>query len=289
MKLLRLAGLVVFILSSAAFSFYRLYERYSIDSAGPDITFPTDTIYTEVNVSEDVLLEDVRAFDEKDGDVSDSLIVENISKFVSPGKRIITYAAFDDSNNVTKKERYLVYTDYKSPRFSLSKPLSFIIGDYIDIIEYMTVYDCIDGDLSNNIRYELMDDNFGEIESEFKVKFWVTNSCGDTSYLPVTVEYHYPGYNILTPVISLDDYIIYIDKGSKFYPDKYPKGFIVGGNEYSFLEQSTHIVNGKSISKSMIRINSNVNTDVPGVYYVNYMLTIDDGLTGNTRMIVVVE
>lgn len=290
MKILRIASLVIFILSSAAFSIYTGYVTNNTDITGPEITFSTDSIYTEVNTPIDSLLEDVKAFDEKDGDVTKSLIIENISKFISPGKRIITYTAFDDSNNISKKERYLIYTNYISPRFSLSKPLCFNIGEYIDIIEYMKAEDCIDGDLSNNIRYEEDDDSFGEVQGEFKVKYWVTNSCGDTSYLPVNVLYKYPNYdenNI--PVINLEDYIVYIEEGSVFYPDRYPVGFFLGNKEYSFLDQNAIIINGKTISKNMINIYSNVNIRIPGIYYVDYTLTIDEGFTGKTKLLVVVE
>lgn len=290
MRLFRIAGLIIFILSSVAFIAYRVYEYTNTDVAGPEITFPTDVIYAEVNAAEDVLLQDVRAYDEKDGDVTGTLIIESISKFVSPGKRIITYAAFDKSNNISKKERYLVYTDYTTPKFSLSRPLSFIAGEYANIIEFMTVEDCIDGDLSSNIRYMDLDSKFGIAEGEFIVNFWVTNSCGDTAYLPAKVEYHYPTYDInKIPVIILDNYIVYVEQGSTFFPNIYPIGFSLGSNKYSFLEKPSFNINGKIVTKSMIEIDSNVNTNVPGVYYVDYILTIEEGLTGKTTMIVVVE
>ncbi len=292
MKLLRLTGLIVFLLSSAAFSFYRIYKVNNIDTTGPEITFPTDTIYTEVNSSQDALLNDVTAYDEQDGDVTESIIIENISKFISPGKCIITYVAFDDSNNLTKKERYLIYNDYVSPKFSLSKPLVFNVGEYTDIIDYMKAVDCIDGDLSNNIRYEReYNDNFGMIEGEYEVKFWVTNSYGDTSYLPVKVAYQYISNEAIkrTPVITLDDYIVYIKEGTKFDPSIYPKGFSLGSNSYSFEEQDSFIINGNSISKNMINIYSNVYVNKPGIYYCDYYLTIYEGYTGKTRLIVIVE
>jgi len=291
MRLLRLGGIIVFILSSAAFFIYKGYEMITADKEGPVIIFPTDTVYAEVDADEDILLNDVKAYDEKDGDVTDSLIIESISKFVSPGKRIISYAAYDSSNNISKKERYLVYTDYRPPRFSSSKPLSFNIGEYIDIVEYMKVWDCIDGDLSNNIRYEEKDYNFGEFEGEYEVKFWVTNSCGDTSYLPVKVEYIYPSHERKSkaPVISLEDYIVYVEKDSDFNPKSYPYGFTLGDRQYYFIEQNPLTINGKPISRDMIKIYSNVNTQVPGVYHVDYEMTVYDGFTGKTRMIVVVE
>lgn len=292
MKLLRLTALIVFLLSSAAFSFYRIYKVNNIDTAGPEITFPTDAIYTEVSSSADTLLNDVTAYDEQDGDVTESIIIENISKFISPGKCIITYVAFDGSNNMTKKERYLIFTDYAPPRFSLSKPLVFNVGEYTDIIDHMKAVDCIDGDLSNNIRYEReYNDNFGMIEGEYEVKFWVTNSYGDSSYLPVRVSYQYISNEAIrkTPLITIEDYIVYIKKGTKFDPSLYPKGFSLGNNSYLFREQDSIFINGKRISKDMINIYSNVNVNKPGIYYCDYLLTIYEGYEGKTRLIVVVE
>lgn len=291
MRLLRLGGLIVFALSSVAFIFFRLYENYTTDTTGPIISFPTDTVYMEVGPDEGILLSDVTAYDDRDKDVTDSLMIESISKFISPGKRLITYAAFDSSNNITKKERYLVYTDYRPPKFSLSRPLSFNIGDYIDVIEYMRAEDCIDGDLSNNIRYEEIDEDFGKREGEFEVTFWVTNSCGDSSYLPVKVFYQYPSYDrkSRTPIISMDDYIVYLEQGDSFSPESYPNGFCLEDKDYSFLKQASYIIGGKSVSRDMIKIYSNVNTKIPGVYYVDYELTIYEGFTGKTRLIVVVE
>ena len=65
----------------------------------------------------------VKAIDEVDGDVSDTLVIENHSKISDDNKINVTYAAYDKSNNVAKVTRIIEYTDYQLPQFKLNKPL----------------------------------------------------------------------------------------------------------------------------------------------------------------------
>ena len=82
-----------------------IYIKGSEDNEGPKITFSEDkdTKYTSGMTTED-LLKDVRAQDNKDGDVTDSLTVETMYP-KNDGKQItVIFVAKDKSNNVTKKE-----------------------------------------------------------------------------------------------------------------------------------------------------------------------------------------
>ena len=82
-----------------------VYIKGSEDNEGPKITFSEDkdTKYTSGMTTED-LLKDVRAQDNKDGDVTDSLTVETMYP-KNDGKQItVIFVAKDKSNNVTKKE-----------------------------------------------------------------------------------------------------------------------------------------------------------------------------------------
>ena len=75
------------------------------DRKGPEIFFDEDKQieYTE-GMDEALLLEGVTAVDEKDGDVSDSLLVEKVAG--TNGKEVIvTYVARDGANNVGKASR----------------------------------------------------------------------------------------------------------------------------------------------------------------------------------------
>ncbi len=79
------------------------------DNKGPEITYDKsrDVVYSQ-NDDTDKLLEDVKAVDKRDGDVSDSLIVAG--KVINgDGTAKITYAAKDKHNNVSKVTRIVKY------------------------------------------------------------------------------------------------------------------------------------------------------------------------------------
>lgn len=74
------------------------------DTKGPEISFESGKNQQyEDGMSTEELLENVKAMDDKDGDVSDTLAVENIYT-KGTDKVVVVYVAKDNSNNVTKKE-----------------------------------------------------------------------------------------------------------------------------------------------------------------------------------------
>jgi hypothetical protein len=291
MKIIRITGLILFILSAAFYGSYKGLEYYHNDWKGPEIHFEQANIPVSIHATEEDLLKDVTAVDEKDGDVSKSILIEEVSKFTFTGRRMITYAAFDSSGHITKTERELIYTDYVSPRFALSKPLRFIVGETDKILEYMSATDCIDGDLTEKIKYEVDKSGFGQTEGSYEVQFRVTNSVGDTVYLPAQVEFFYAGSQSqeLKPEILLSDYIVYIKTGEIIDAKKYLRGVIIGQEEYEFKENVISQNNSKVISKNQISIHSNVKRNEPGVYQIDYAMTTDKGDTGITKLLVIVE
>lgn len=81
------------------------------DRTAPVITFEKNDLLYSNGMDESLLLENVTATDDRDGDVSDSLLIEKIS-LTAKGDVIVTYAALDSSNNVAKASR--VYQMKKS-------------------------------------------------------------------------------------------------------------------------------------------------------------------------------
>lgn len=81
------------------------------DRTAPVISFEKNDILYSDGMDESLLLENVTAADDQDGDVSESLLVEKIS-ITAKGDVIVTYAAMDSSNNVAKASR--VYQMKKS-------------------------------------------------------------------------------------------------------------------------------------------------------------------------------
>lgn len=82
---------------------------YRVDYTAPVITFTQDIHYDD---SQDisVLLEGVSAMDDKDGDVTDAILVESLIVLEDLTSAKVTYAVKDHSNNVAKAYRIVEYS-----------------------------------------------------------------------------------------------------------------------------------------------------------------------------------
>lgn len=291
MKLLRIAGILIFILSTISFTTYRFYVKNQLDIIGPEITLPGQSITISVKDSPEKLLEGVAAFDELDQDVTESIIIENISDFNTSGTRMITYAAFDGKYNVTTQERELVYSDYEPIRFKLSKPLSFEVGENNEILNSLSAFDSLDGDLTDKISFNIPEYSFGEIQGSYNVKFQVTNSAGETALLPAEVEFHNPDYGSQdkVPELLLSEYLIYRKTEDDINPISYLSKLMIGNQEYSFANNLGNNIAANQIDINKITYKSNIDMKNPGVYAIDYSFTSEDGYTGTTRLLVVVE
>lgn len=295
---------VVFVISIIVFGIFTGRKLLGKDTEGPVITCKENTITASIEDSDNTLLKGVKAEDEKDGDVSDSLIIESI-QMAEDGKCTVNYAAFDKANNVSKASRSVEYTDYRPPHFVVNKPLRFVLGNKNKILESISADDCIDGDITNRIKLSSTDE-----ESEYtgagiyNYELEVTNSIGDTAVLPISVEFYADSYEerLYHPNIYLKKYVVYLEKGSKFEPKDYLDSVEIGSDIYVFSEnigadsgetENAFTSDGRqitgSISYDSVKYRSGVKTDEPGNYTVEYSCTTKDGYTGATQMTVVVE
>lgn len=187
MKKLRWFAIALFLLSAAVYVLDQNQIRRKTDQTIPKISMDQDVIRVSVKDPEEVWKKGITAYDEKDGDITDSLVIESVSTFLEKGRRLVSYAAFDQDGHVAKASRQLIYTDYYSPRISYVKPFSFPVGTQ-DILESVYATDCIDGDISNKV--EITGDSvfFLNIAGEYEIRLQVTNSCGDMVTVPVTLE-----------------------------------------------------------------------------------------------------
>lgn len=128
MKKLRIGSIILFIISTAVFVGFGIYEQSKNDKVPPVISFDEERLVVSVKTDEEELLRDVKAADRKSGDVSNALVIEKISGFTEEGERIITYAAIDENGNVGRKERILRYKDYEKPQFNLDGPVAIPDG-----------------------------------------------------------------------------------------------------------------------------------------------------------------
>lgn len=257
----------------------RMMLYHSFDRSYPEITMDQEVLEVSVTAEKSAFLEGVKAFDKKDGDVTDTLIVESISKMLPSGERILTLAAFDKDDHVGKAERRIRYTDYVSPRFSLEEPLDMqsLTSSASDIFHALHAVDCIDGDLTDQIVVVSTDiSNFSLEVMEAVYEVQVTNSCGDVSTLKIPLEVQLSGENVTgrRGEILLTEYLIYTKTGVMPQFRDYVESVTVGSQEFSAGDLKQDV--------------SELDLMQPGVYTVTYTLEQEDAYA-SVKLLVVVE
>ena len=252
------------------FLLYRLNEFRKSDSSGPVFSGGQDSLEVSIQDGEDVLLQGITASDKKDGDVTESILVEELSKLYDSSKRTVTYAAFDSDNHVTEMEREIVYTDYISPRFELTGSLRFRAGEAVNVDKIVKAKDCLDGDLSNKVKIEMDTTINNRVTGIYSIVYEVTNSAGDTARLPIDIEiYQSKGTEV---EMNLDRYLVYYEGTDLNYKD-YLKSIKFNSVESPFegeSEQQSARMTGEEISKSKVTVRSEVDKNTPGIYPVYY-------------------
>lgn len=287
---------------------YAMLFVWNDDELPPVITMDADEIQVSVKASEAELMAGVTARDAHDGDVTADIVVEKISNIGDDHKAVITYAAFDKAGNVAKASRTLHYIDYTEPRFGQTRALVFQEGTTPDVLIYMTAKDVLDGDLSRRVKGTLVSDTTSlSYAGIHQIDFRVTNSMGHTVHLILPVEIY--GAGAYNATVNLEEYLIYLKRGSGFDALEYLKNLTVGNTPYSLKGDDPEIiltVNGEVVSSGEgntgsadgtdarervnieIRVNDPVDTETPGVYSVTYTVTMNR-YVGYTRLNVVVE
>ncbi len=251
---------------AAVFLIYIWQERFSVRNRKPTIICPTDSMHVSVESLSDnsILLRDVTAMDVEDGDITSDIVVESVSQFVETGHCIVTYAAFDSANNVSKLTRHLFLTDYIPPRFTVKGPLEFSYSSSFDPLRSVGAYDVVDGDISDRVKMSLVnpDDDITSMGTH-AVQFRVTNSLGDVSVLDAEIDIYDRTYTETRtiPTIKLKDYLVYVDRYGHIDPESYITGISLNGASYTLGE---YTAGGIEIDDSQ------VDYSTPGVYRITY-------------------
>lgn len=274
MRLFRSLVLVLFALVCAAAVF--LSFKAKPDRSGPTIVCSVKEIKEPCSVSEKKLLEYVSASDEKDGDISKKIFVENITPFITEGVSTVSFCVSDSDGNVAKRSVRLVYTDYEKPKFILNDDLVFAVGSVPDFNGAASVIDKFDGDITNRL-YTILE-NGKDGSSSNAVLFKVTNSKG------YTYEWRFK-----TAALPADEI-------GTLYKIKLKENVIclpVNSQKPDFKKLINGVYFGeKRFSKGRVVIDdSELTTDFDGSYNVWYRLYIGKGkgrkLLATERLIVV--
>ena len=271
MRHLRIITVLIFVLSCAMLCF-TLYAVTSQDTIPPVITDSVGDLHLKVSYDPQLLTQGLTATDDRDGDLSDRIMVERVSRFSQPGVCQVSYVVLDSNNNFCRYQRTVIYDDYTSPRLHLELPLMYQRGEQISILGRLRLYDCLEGDITHALKLESSNvpDNATGV---FEIELFASNSYGDSIYAKVPVNIGV--YSADAPRIRLKQYLAYIKAGQVFSP-------------LSYVEEVEDI-NGNLIPIEQIKVTTMVDPTVPGYGQVCYEVTDTRGVTGMVYMTVIVE
>ena len=286
MRRIRLAVVGIFVLSLIAFIVFNIVNRVTTDSTPPVITSESDTVTVSVAAEESELLAGLTATDDEDGDLTGEIMISSMSNFTEPGKRTISYVVFDASNNASTLTRNLEYIDYTAPQIKLTQPLRYSLNEMEDasLTENMSVQDCLDGDITQQIRATFNDGSYIAMAGEYGITVQVSNSAGDTCSVPLTVTVTDPAEESGKYYPMLSDYIVYAPVGGYVDLTSLLIGLENSSTQYLFADANPSAPGGIE----SVAIGGAVDYNTPGTYTVDYQFTSASGATGTTKLAVVV-
>lgn len=276
MRNLKLIIIAVFLIVSFAFSAVFLYDRMFIDRTAPIISSDGQPLRVSVSASDKELCTGLIATDNRDGDITNRIIVQSVSQLTSGNTATVRYAVFDSSSNFCHYARMVEYTDYQRPHFSLSKPLVFGPGSTVTFTDRLTATDVIDGDISNRIR--LAQSNLLLVEEgSYTAQVQVSNSSGDIAVANLTVLIQ--NTTLRHPVLELKEYITYVDLGTECTAEDFR----------SFLTNALSYTGGAPINFDDISVSGEIDTSRQGTNNINFSYTNENGLSSTVVLAVIVE
>ena len=286
MRRIRLAVVGIFVLSLIAFIVFNIVNRVTTDSTPPVITSESDTVTVSVAAEESELLAGLTATDDEDGDLTGEIMISSMSNFTEPGKRTVSYVVFDASNNASTLTRNLEYTDYTAPQIKLTQPLRYGLNEMEDasLTENVSVQDCLDGDITQQIRATFNDGSYIAMAGEYGITVQVSNSAGDTCSVPLTVTVTDPAEESGKYYPMLSDYIVYAPVGGYVDLTSLLIGLENSSTQYLFADANPSAPGGIE----SVAIGGAIDYNTPGTYTVDYQFTSASGATGTTKLAVVV-
>lgn len=247
-----------------------VYMKGSEDSEGPKITFAEgkDTTYTS-DMTEEDLLKDVKAQDDKDGDVTDSLTVETIYP-KNDGKQVsVIFVAKDKNNNVTKKEFTMEAQDgsAENPQLGLIDNDGLAEdGDSADTTEPAEETDSqdvaeADSTDSDSTDSESADSTEGDLTPEEQAQKTQEDKIAQLS--PQDPKMYLTTYYVEVPVGTTLDKLSYVKD----------------------IQDDTETT---SELFKKIQITGDVNTATPGTYELTYYVVDNSGNSSNGAVLTVV-
>lgn len=271
MRYLRIVTITIFVAACAVLC-WTLYSVASRDSVKPQITDSVGSLHLNVSDDRQLLMEGLTATDDRDGDLTDRIMVERISRFSELGVCQVSYVVFDSGNNFCRYQRTVTYDDYVSPRLQFDEALMYRMGEQISILDRVHLYDCLDGDISHVLKLEasnVIDTAVGVYE----IEFFATSNYGDKIHAKVPLNIGV--YSADAPQIKLKQYLAYTKAGEDFSPLEYV--------------EEVNDINGTPIPMDQIEVMTQVDLSKAGGGQICYEVTDQKGVKGITYLTVIVE
>ena len=274
MRTLKIILCVATALSIAAFALAIYYTQFYKDVVPPKIQMDSETVTVSVKDGDEALLQGVTATDNRDGDISGTIIVDSLSQLTGVNTARVRYIVFDKAENYAVASRNVVYSDYEAPRIIIRQPLVFDVGAVIALRGKVLARDCLEGNITSMIRLSSQNLN-NRAAGTYHLTIWVMNKLGDVSAVsvPVIVRPEDP----LAPVVELTTYLVYLQRGDAFDPRNYFSSYLENADSHLHHTYEQLDVTGE------------VDTETPGSYEVCYSATNSAGLTSEVYLTVVVE
>lgn len=240
--LLVIAGVVILGLTAAVGTLYVTQDRTE-----PEITV-SDTaskVYSEGQSNKE-LLNGVKAVDNKDGDVSDSLIIERVVLNSSGTEAAVTYAAVDQSGNVSK------LTQTYPCKAAQDAPLDTETG-----VEVMPA----DESAENTDIPAENPESTAETAVQDQEAAEAANTEAAIAALPEG-----------SPQLRLSQHYLTLQVGDEF-------------SQLSYISDITDTKDSRERLYRMIQIEGTVDTAVPGTYDLSYYVTDSDGHQSNVEVL----
>ena len=232
-----------------------------------------ETIEASIDTTDEELAALVKAFDDKDGDISANVVVEHKNYFFEKGLSIITFSVCDSDNNVSKISKNIRYVDYTSPKIEVYSDLIYMVSSNERISSYFKVNDVFDGDISSRLKIVSTDFN-KNIPGEYSVNCKVTNSFGDTQEMafPIVIE---PQTKV-NAKIYLKQYFVYLKTGET--------------HDFAQYIDSVESESDYGYDVHNIKINTEgFDNSKPGVYPIDFTITANNKTVARTRMFAIIE
>ena len=271
MRYLRIVTISIFLVACAVLG-WTLYSISQKDTVAPEIFDSLGDLHLKASDDDSLLMRGLTATDDRDGDLTEEILVERVSRFTAPGVCQVSYVVFDSNNNFCRYQRTVTYDDYESPRLQLSQPLMYRMGEQISIIDRIKLNDCLDGDITYKLKLEssnVPDDTVGVYEIELRA----SNNYGDEIYAKVPLNIGI--YSADAPVIRLKQYLAYTKVGESFDP-------------LSYIE-SVQDIETNPIPLSKVKTVSQVDLSKAGGGQICFEVTDERGVTGVMYLTVIVE